>query len=93
MIRTFNVKVPFIGFDVVEVEIDDSNYSESEKEIILENAEEQAKDIVYETIKSTRVERFEFFNYVEGTNCPGFSDQKFQGFVEETTPTEEEENE
>lgn len=93
MIRTFNVKVPFIGFDVVEIEIDDSDYSESEKEIILENAEEQAKDLVYETIKGNRVERFEFFHYVEGTNFPGFSEQKFEGFVEETTELGEEENE
>lgn len=79
--RKFNVKVPFIGFDVVQVEIENDHDFESETEL-KECAEELAKDIVFDK-RMCEFERLEFFKYVEGSNSHRYKDLIFEGFIEE----------
>jgi hypothetical protein len=62
--RLYKIKVPFIAYDEVEIEIDEDG--ESDDETYEELALDQAKDEVWNKIKH-KIERVEFFSHVEGS--------------------------
>lgn len=92
MIRTYTVTVPFMGYDVVQVDVDDSSINDKNLDKACEDiALDTAKNILWDKL-SRQIERFELFNLVEGTDdlsYQHFIDLTFKYQVEEITTIDE----
>lgn len=61
--RLYEIKIPFIGFETIQIEVEEDNKSDDDTyEDIATNL---AQDKVWDKIK--KLERIEFFSHVEGS--------------------------
>lgn len=90
--KTFQVKVPFIGYKMVEVEIENEEDFDSEAE--LEDAAwEQAEEQVYNDAQNSDFDRFEVEERVEAITNDRYGAliYKFDKEIEDITIGQEEE--
>ena len=93
--REFKVKIPFIGYSEVLVEIPNDHEFDNDKELE-EAAWEDAENQVYsESSRMKNCDRFEILKHVEGSNDHRYRcvDVKFKYEIEDITEEDEEEEE
>lgn len=87
--RNYEIKIPFIGYDIIYVEIEGAE-EEVDDDDYEELALEKAQNEIYE--KFSDAERFETFPFVEGSFSRRFTEIKFKQEITEIFDEEEDEN-
>ena len=90
--REFKIKVPFIGYSEVVVEISNDHEFDNDKELEEVAWEDAENKVYYESCSLRNCERFEILRNVEGSNDYRYRcvDQKFKYEIEDITPEDEE---